>query len=178
MYNKILANILELNSFIITFLVIVVILGLFLNYKFKRFKFDVKKIKIYSLFLLSNNLSIISLSAALMSYSFIIWYLIIQPEFHIMYIVLLFILNLIFNIFIGKYINIFTDFINILFQYFLLVLIGYLIGYLYDVRIVWYVVVMAILLIIFILIYSTYFFLKNINDILIKDVARHEKEYN
>ncbi|MDD4187739.1 MAG: hypothetical protein PHX04_03145 [Bacilli bacterium] len=176
MVNDILVYILELKSFIITFLVVVIILGIYLNYKFKRINFDVKKIKKYSLFFLSSNLSIISLSAALMSYIFIIWYLLILPKFHIMYLVLLFGLNLIFNLFIGKYINIITDFINRLFQYILLVLIGYLIGYLYDIRIVWYVVIMVILLTVFILINSTYLLLKNINDILIKDVKRNEKK--
>lgn len=169
MINGILVNILRFYSFIMLFLVVIILAGIFLSLKFRHFKFNVKKIKFYTLFLNLDNASILSFAAAIMRYSFLIWYLVILPDFHVSYVIFLLVLSLLFNIEVGKYFSFIFDFLNLIIQYVSLVLLGFLKGYLFDVKFVWYVIAMVILLSTFIFIYITYFFFKNIKDILTKE---------
>ncbi len=169
MFNQILANFYRLFSFIACFSIFIVIIGILFHYKFKKFKLNVKSIKMYTLFMQLSNKAIMALSATTMRYVFIIWYLIFLPEFNLAYIILLILLCTIFNICLGKPHLIVFDIFNVVFQYVLLILLGFLVGYLNDIRIVWYVVGMVILLALFIFVYASYTFFKSLNDIVIKE---------
>jgi hypothetical protein len=168
-FNQILANLYRLFSFIACFSIFIVIIGILFHYKFKVFKLNVKSIKMYTLFMQLSNKSIMALSATTMRYVFIIWYLIFLPEFNISYIILLILLCMVFNICLEKPQLIFFDIFNVVFQYVLMILLSFLVGYLNDIRLVWYVVVMVILLSLFIFVYACYTFFKSLNDIVIKE---------
>lgn len=175
MINEVYLGIIDYSSFIIFVLILTLILGIYLNYKFKRFKFDIKNIKLYSLFLNLDRQAIISFSASLIKYMFIIWHLILMPEFSTYTILLLILLSLIGPTSIDRYISIIPDLFNSGIEYTILILIKYLIEYLKEVNVIWYVVLMIILLIILIIISSTYSLFKRINDILVREKKQYEK---
>lgn len=168
MFMEISSNILKLYGFLVFFLIFILIFGIILRLWVSKFDLNIKKIKIYTLFLRLDNLSTIALSSTIMRYFFIIWSIFFISNFNISYLVLLIILSIIFNISLFNYFGIFFDIINSVIQYVSIVILSLLIGYLIEVRFTWYVLVMSVLLGIFLFAYSTYFLFKNFNDIIVK----------
>ncbi|MGE5455536.1 MAG: hypothetical protein ACM3O4_00295 [Ignavibacteriales bacterium] len=169
---EILINIFDLIEFIIIFLILVVILAITLNLSLKTFILKPNKVKLYGFFIRLNNLSILALSAAIIRYMFIIWCLFNLNDISLIHLCFLIFLSVIFNLANKNFLELIFDLINSIIQYWSLVCGSLLVGYLREVRIELYVVFITILLGIFIAIYSTYFLLKNINNILINNKKR------
>ena len=131
MINEVYLGIIDYSSFIIFVLILTLILGIYLNYKFKRFKFDIKNIN-YILLFLNLDRQNYFISASLIKYMFIIWHLIFMPEFSTYTILLLILLSLIGPTSIDRYISIIPDLFNSGIEYTILILIKYLIEYLKE----------------------------------------------
>lgn len=169
MFMEISQNIIKLYGFLVFFIILMLFFYIILKLWFFKFDLSIKKIKVYTLFLKLNNLSTIALSSVIISYFFIIWNIFFISNFNISYLVLLIILAIIFNICLFNYTGIFFGIINSVIQYISILILNLLIGYLIEVRFTWYVLVMSVLLGIFLFAYSTYFLLKHLNDIIIKE---------
>ncbi len=169
MWFEILINVFSLIEFIIIFLISIIVLTVILNFNFKKFILKPSKVKLYGLFIGLNNVSTIALSVAIIRYMFIIWCLFSLDNISLIHLCYLLFLSIIFNFINKSFIELIFDLINSIIQYWSLVCGSLLVSYIREVRFELYVVFITTLLVIFIAIYSTYFFFKNINSILINN---------
>lgn len=154
--------------FIISFLVFTIVFGIYLSIKFNRFNFNVKNIKFYDIFLNLNNKSVLALSIIFIRQIFILWYLIYLPDYNLAFLTFLIISALLFNILINRKIGIIFDIINVSVLYATMILLKFLVDYTNDIVSLWYIQIVTILLIVFIVTYSIYFILRNINDCIVR----------
>jgi hypothetical protein len=165
MFDAVTNNILKLFEFIILFFILIIIIGFGLRLLFKKVSLTTKKTKIYGIFLHLNNLSIVALGVVFIKYIFILWCLYRCINIEILHLIFLIIISLIFNISIKNYKGLIFDIINSIFIYLSIKSLGILISYINDISFIWYVFAISILLSIFIILYNSYFFIRNIYDI-------------
>ena len=112
---------------------------------------------------------VVALSAATIKYVFILWSLLSGNEITIAHFIFLLIISSIYNLSLLNMKGLFLDTINSVVIYFYFLCCNLLNNYLIEVRSEWYIVLILVLSVIFVAIYSSYFILKNINDVVGKN---------
>ena len=125
--------------------------------------------KIFGIFMELSKIQVFNISISLVKYVFILYCLFISRRITTVHLYFLSILCLLFGISSLSFKNFAIDAVSILPLYFGLVCRKLFIGYLNDVMYVWYIYLGNILLTIFLILYSTFFLLKYINDMLLKN---------
>lgn len=156
-------------GFILSFGIIVIFLSILLDILFKNFKIDSKKIKTYGIFLGLDNNNILSISILFTKLLFILYLALVPNKMIYLYLIILIFLAILYNVINKRYLNIVFDIINSFIIYYSLLIDKLLFKYLIDVSLVWYVLVIGILVGIFIIVYSLYFFIVNSDYILKKN---------
>lgn len=159
----------QLFYFIISFFIIIIVLGLLFKFILKKFNPNSNKIKVYGLFIGLSNKDILSLSLITLRYIFIIWcifdnnYVNIIEDIHF-YILLL--TSISYDLLNKRFFYIIFNVINNIIIY--SVLYAKMIFYQYITMVdnVWYVLIILVLLNIFIAVYCTYFYVFDIKKIM------------
>lgn len=165
--------------FVIFVMVGYISLKLILNPK-KNNKKSKHNVKIWGLFMGLNDRSILQLSIYSIRYIFIIYMMFNTYELVIIHLYVLLFLSIIYGIISKSIKTLIIELISCIALFFSLYSSKQLSGYLYEVRFVWYIFIANILLKGFIFIYSTYFYIKNLNEIsasheTIRKVDNYEK---
>lgn len=163
--KQILYYILNFFDFILVFTLVILVMEVVFGIVIKKFEFKEDKIGFYGIFMQLDNRGIIALSAATTKYIFILWSLLGSVEITIAHLIFLLIISTVYNLSLLNVKGLFLDVINsaIIYSYFLCC--NLINNYLVEVRSEWYVVLILVLSIIFVAIYSSYFILKNISDV-------------
>ncbi len=146
----------------------VILSDLLLSFILKNVKND-KVVKVFGIFMELNKIQIFNISVSLVKYIFIIYCLFISTKITMLHMYFLSILCLLFGISSLSLKNFLIDAVSIIPLYLGFVCKRLFIGYLNDVMFVWYIYLGNVFLTIFILLYSTFFLLKYINDMLLKN---------
>ena len=158
-------------NMIIHLLIIVILfvtLGeLIISFLLKRVKSD-KVTKIFGIFMELNKVQVFNISISLVKYVFIWYCLFVAGRISTVHLYFLSVLSLLFGVSSLSFKNFAIDAISIFPLYLGFVCRQLFQGYLKDVMYVWYVYWGNVLLTIFIILYSTFFVLKYINDMLLK----------
>lgn len=156
----------KLIPYIFIFLIILAIIAIIfsiISYK----KINSKNIAIFGLFMDLKTKDIISISLLILYYINVVASLFIN-EITIITLIILITPIIIFNIINKTVFKLIKSIISTLFIYLLLIFKSIFFNYLIDVSVLWYVVLIFAILCIFIFLYSSYSFVKNI-DIIVKD---------
>ncbi len=128
-----------------------------------------KVTKLFGIFMELSKIQIFNISISLIKYIFIMYCLFISKNITTVHLYFLAILCILFGISSLSFKNFVVDALSLLPLYLGLVCRRLFIGYLNDVMNVWYISLGNILLTIFIILYSSFFLLKYINDMLLKN---------
>lgn len=161
----------KLFYFILSFLVIVILIMIFSKIFLRKYDTRGSKLKLYGLFLGLTTKDVFSLSLLTIRYIFFIWCLYANDYTRIyedIYFYILLVPNIFYDIINKKYLNIIGDVLNNVIIYFALFFKMILHNYLIDVDKIWYVALVYGVLIIFTMIYGSYFYFKDI-DYLMKE---------
>lgn len=156
----------KLIPYIFIFLIILAIIAIIfsiISYK----KINSKNIAIFGLFMDLKTKDIISISLLILYYINVVASLFIN-EITIITLIILITPIIIFNIINKTVFKLIKSIISTQFIYLLLIFKSIFFNYLIDVSVLWYVVLIFAILCIFIFLYSSYSFVKNI-DIIVKD---------
>ncbi len=170
--EQIIYNITKLFYFFLYFFIILLVLVILFHFVLKNFNPYGKKIKIYGLFLGLGNKEILSLSITTVHYVFFLWCLFannFERIYQDIYFYILLFSSISFNLLNRRYLNIFTDIINTIIIYIALYTKMIFIEYLITIDILWYVILIVVLLMIFIIIYGSYLYIKDIEYLLKKN---------
>lgn len=118
-----------------------------------------------------DSLDILSLSLLTIRQFYFIWCL-FQSKNSWVYLCVLVILGFLYNILSGRFVNLLVDFLNCCLLYVALFLKNVFYSYTVNVVAVWHVILFLILLIICSLLYSWFFYFKNIEDITERNIKR------
>ena len=127
----------------------------------------VKK-RFFGLFMELDDFSIFALAVNFIWILFLVFCIFDFTNFDILYLYTLLFLSVLFGIFSKSIKNLIIIFGSSCALYFALYISRLLYSYLLEIRFVWYVLVGNILLILFILLYASYFFIRNMNDVISK----------
>lgn len=127
-----------------------------------------KKVNIFGLLMELDNLTIFAIAIQVIRYLFIIYSIFSKDQIIIVHLAILVLLSLFFGITTKSIKNIILETGSSFALYFGLICSKLLTSYIIDVRYLWYVSVGNILLIIFMIIYATFFLLRNINFVVSK----------
>ena len=148
--------------------VICIVVGeLILAFVLKRTKSD-RITKLFGIFMELNKVQIFNISISLIKYIFIWYCLFTTSKITTLHLYFLIVLSLLFGVSSLSLKNFLIDAVSIFPLYLGFVCRKLFQGYLNDVMYVWYVYWGNILLTIFIILYSTFFVLKYINDMILK----------
>lgn len=126
------------------------------------------RINLYGLLMEIDNFTILALSVSLIRYIFIIWTLFDSSSIGFVHVFMLVIFSILFGIFSKNIKNLLFETVSSVAIYYALISSRLLTNYLVDIRFVWYVFLGDIMLKIFIILYSTFFLLRNINNSVVK----------
>ncbi len=162
--------------FFVIFIFIGYIVSLILLRKEKnKKKLSNTKIKIYGLFLQLNNKSIFALSVVLLKYILIIYLLFNRTDLNIIHLYILLLFSIIYIIIEKGIKTIISELVSSVALYYSLFFSKLLTGYTNEIRLEWYVILGNTLLILFIFMYSTYFLVKNVDEIVSKNRPTKQK---
>ena len=161
--------------FILSGLLIMIISFFTLRFLVKRSSVKDNRIKILGLFINLNNNQIISLSLLTVRYIFIIYFLLSHHN-NITYLYFLIIITLLYNIFNKKTFFFIFDILNSLLYYFGIYIFNLVYEYNFLISSSWYLSVIILLSGLFIFMYATYFFVLNVDDVLLKDSKNKVKK--
>lgn len=148
--------------------VLVIVIGeIAISLILKRVKSD-KITKVFGIFMELNKVQIFNISIAVIKYIFVWFCLFLAPRISTIHLYFLSVLSLLYGVSSLSFKNFAIDAISIFPLYLGFVCRQLFQGYLKDVMYVWYVYWGNILLTIFIILYSTFFVIKYINDMLLK----------
>lgn len=173
--DKVIFSINNLIYFIIAFFIIIILLSCFFAIFLKKNQLKKGNLGLYGLFFGLSNKDIWSISILTVKYIFIIWCL-TSNNINYVFLICLLIPGIIYNIMNKRLFNLFFDIISSFIMYFALISKMILMNYISEVAIEWYVVVILGFLYIFILLYNTYYFLKDMNFVLKKNEFIEKKE--
>lgn len=153
--------------FILFFVIFIIVLELFFYrlLKDKNIEIKGKKLQIFGILMELDDLTILALAILLVRFLFMIFSLIDTNNVNEIHLIVLLVLAVIYTIASRNLKNLFIEGVSSIAMYFGLVCTRLLYGYMVDVRVEWYVILGIVLLYIFILFYSLFFLLRNINDI-------------
>lgn len=166
MQSEVINSILQLFDFILVFCIVVFSLGITLTIMFKNAEIKHKNIQLYGMFIGLKNTSIISLSIATLRYLFIIWCTIGSKEIIPIFLIFLLILCIIYHAINLNPIEMILDAFNCGIIYTSLLISTTLYNYVNEMNRNIPLLIVSYLLKILVLIYSTYFFFRIINEIL------------
>lgn len=152
--------------FVIFIIVLEMVFALVLRNKKKQI--TGKKVNIFGLLMELDNLTIFAIAIQVIRYLFIIYSIFSKDQIIIVHLAILVLLSLFFGITTKSIKNIILETGSSFALYFGLICSKLLTSYIIDVRYLWYVSVGNILLIIFMIIYATFFLLRNINFVVSK----------
>lgn len=127
-----------------------------------------KKVNLFGLLMELDNLTIFAIAIQVIRYLFIIYSIFTKDQIIIVHLAILVLLSLFFGITSKSIKNIILETGSSFAMYFGLICSKLLTSYIIEVRYLWYVSVGNILLIIFMIIYATFFLLRNINFVVSK----------
>ncbi len=167
--NQLMSVMLEFTMFFIVFLVFLELLSyVVLDKKSKNNTIEGVRVHFFGLLMELEDFTILALSVLLIRFVFVIWTLfdnIAISDFHV---VVLIAFTILYGLFSKSIKNLVFESFNSFTLYFALLASRVLTNYLIEVRYEWYVFTGDILLKIFIIIYSTFFLLRNINSLIVK----------
>lgn len=166
MQSEVISTILQLFDFILVFCIVVFALGITLALMFKNAEIKNKNLQLYGMFIGLKNKAIICLSIATLRYLFIIWCTIGSKETIPIFLVFLLILCIIYHAINLSPLEMILDAFNCGIIYASLLISNTLYNYVIEMNRNIPLLVVSYLLKILVLIYSTYFFFKIINEIL------------
>lgn len=120
------------------------------------------RVNIFGLLMELDNLTLLALSVALVKYLFVLWCLFDSSNIEFVHIMILSIFAVSFGLFSKSIKNLVFEIINAGAIYFALVSSRLLTNYLVEVRYEWYVYVGDIMVKLFIILYATFFLLRNV----------------
>lgn len=167
--KQLLFYILSFFDFILVFTLVILAMEVVFNIMMKKFEFKEDKIGFYGIFMHLDTKGVIALSAATIKYIFILWSLLGGVEITIAHLIFLLIISTVYNLSLLNIKGLFLDIVNSVVIYFYFLCCNLLNNYLAEVRSEWYIIMILILSVIFVAIYSSYFILKNINDVVGKN---------
>ena len=174
MNSKLLSDLLEF--FGVAFLFIVIIFILF-NIFSKKFKFSEKNIEIYGLFLDLDTKSLISIASLTINYLFKIWCTISFSGLNIIYVAIIFMLVMISNIVLDDFKKMFVDLgLNII-NCAAIQLIYIIYKHLTTEYFSYILLLTLFLLVMFVFLYITYNFFKQINNVVVNHKDLKNKKY-
>lgn len=155
----------KLIPFIIIYIVVMIIMFLALEIKLKKFKLTSSNIKIYGLLLGVSKRELMLYSLLIFKYIYVI-YMIFINDFDNIYLYILLLASIFYDIVNKKYFHIVFSALNDLIIY--LSLYAKMVFWFYskEVGIVWYVVLLVIVLCIFVFMYNTYFIYRRLDFLL------------
>lgn len=166
MQSEIISSILQLFDFILVFCIVVLLLGITLTLTFKNAEIKKKNIQLYGMFIGLKNKAIVSLSIETLRYLFIIWCTIGSKEIIPIFFVFLLILCIAYHIINLSPIEMILDTFNCGIIYGSLYIGSILYNYVMEMNRNIPLLIVSYLLKILVLLYSTYFFFRIINEIL------------
>lgn len=126
------------------------------------------RINIYGLLMELDNFTILALSVSLIRYVFIIWTIFDSSSIGFVHVFMLVIFSVLFGFFSKNIKNLLFESVSSVAIYYALISSRLLTNYLVDIRVIWYVFLGDIMLKIFIILYATFFLLRNINSSVVK----------
>lgn len=151
------------------FFVIAMLIFEVMFYVLQKGKNNNKKIGFFGILMELSDMDILALSVLIIKYLFILWSLFDKSSINIGHLFILIILVVIFGIGSKNIKATFVEFISSFAIYFAFICLRILSGYLIDVRFEWYVLLGKVCLIVFVILYSTFFLIKNINEVALKN---------
>lgn len=180
MINKSIINI--FFHFMLFFVIFIIVLELlaFLMLKNKDKQIKGKRINLFGLLMKLDNLTILAIAVLIIRYEFIVYSIFSNDAVIYVHLVILLILGILFGLTSLSFKNLIIEIVSSIAIYFGLVCSKLLASYLIDVRFEWYVSLGNICLIVFMLIYITFFLFRNINDIVSRTryIRRERNEDN
>ena len=179
--NQLMSVMLEFTMFFIVFLVFLELISfIVLDKKSKNNTIEGVRVHFFGLLMELDNFTILALDLLLIRFVFVIWTLfdnIAISDFHV---IMLAVFTVLYGFFSKSIKNLIFESFNSFSLYFALLASRILTNYLIEVRYEWYVFVGDILLKVFIIIYSTFFLLRNINSLIVKTryIRRERNEEN
>lgn len=161
--------------FIISGLLVMIISFFTLKILVKKSSVKDNKIKVLGLFINLNNRQIMSLSLLTVRYIFIVYFLLSHNN-NITYLYFLILITLFYNIFNKKTFFFIFDILNCLLYYFGIYIFNLIYHYNFNISTSWYLSVIIFLVGLFIFLYSTYFFVLNVDDVLLKSSKNKVKK--
>lgn len=159
--NYIMSN---LTMFMITFVIISFIFFFLLSYMVNKNKIEDNKIKLLGMFMGLSDKDVFSLSLLTLRYVFII-YLLISINIDKIHLLFMLTISVLYCFLNKRFIYLIVDSMNSLLYYYGVFVFSLLVSYLNDIVFVWYVFIIAIVLFLFIFLYSSYFFVLNTSNI-------------
>lgn len=153
----------------ILFTILLEILFYFLLDKRKGKEIIGIRVNIFGLLMELDNMTLLALSVALIKYIFVLWCLFDSSNISFVHIIILSIFSISFGLFSKSIKNLVFEILNAGAIYFALVSSRLLTNYLVEVRYEWYVYVGDIMLKLFIILYATFFLLRNVLNSVIKN---------
>lgn len=156
--------------FMLFFVIFIIVLEMVFSLILRNNKKQItgKKINLFGLLMELDNLTIFAIAIQIIRYLFIIFSIFSKDQIIVVHLAILILLSLSFGITSKSIKNTILETISSFAIYFGLICSKLLISYIADVRYLWYVSLGNILLIIFIIIYATFFLLRNINFVVSK----------
>lgn len=167
--NQLVNVLVKFMIFFVIFLIFLEILSFFaLDFKRKNSEIRGLRVHLFGLLMELDNFTILALDILLVRFVFVIWTLFDTLAISDFHIILLITFTVLFGFFSKSIKNLVFESFNSFALYFALLASRILANYLVEVRYEWYVYVGDILLKVFIIIYSTFFLLRNINSLIVK----------
>ena len=145
------------------------VIGYFLLDKRKGNEILGIRVNVFGLLMELDNMTLLALSVALIRYIFVLWCLFDSSSISFVHILILSVFSVSFGLFSRSIKNLVFEIINAGAIYFALVSSRLLTNYLVEVRYEWYVYAGDIMLKLFIILYATFFLLRNILNSVVKN---------
>ncbi|MBQ8131410.1 MAG: hypothetical protein IJ193_02875 [Bacilli bacterium] len=167
--NVLMNVLIKFTIFFVVFLLILELISyIVLDLKSKNHTIEGARVHLFGLLMELDDFTILALDVLLVRFVFVIWTLFDKLSIGDFHIIILIAFTLLFGIFSKSIKNLVFESFNSFALYFALLASRILTNYLIEVRYEWYVYVGDILLKVFIIIYSTFFLLRNINSLIVK----------
>ncbi len=159
----------QLFNFLLVFFIVVVLIFVVFKIALKHSNINEGKIKIYGIFMGLKNSEMLSIGILTIKYAFIIWLIIGVNTENYIYLIILLMLSILYNIINKRFLSIIFDVINSLVIYIAFVCKNTFFEYLNNVKFEWYVLILGIFICLFLFLYANYFFIKDIDFVLKKN---------
>lgn len=166
--------------FVIFIFIGYIVISAILKKKDKGGKLSTNKIRVFGLFMELDNFSVFAIAVALVRFIFVFYIICNRNDLINIHLFVLLLMSVLFGISSKSFKNLIIDLGSSAGLYFALFSSKLLSDYMLEVRVSWYILVGNVLLIVFVFMYSCYFLLRNINDVVsrTKYIRRYRNEEN